>query len=429
MTEKQEQKELNRAAARFEEQCKQGLFLDGSIKFAEFAEKWVKEYAEKQLRAKTVFSYRNMLVPINENIGHLRLDRIQPHHLLEMYDAIESKGQRRDPPVHAKKAFTDAFSALGISRKAFASLSGTAQSTVHAALNGEALSPVSAQKLSAALGKSASELFTQEQARATVSGKTLQNYHRLVSSILETAVKWQVILSNPCSRVRSPKAERKEAKYLDEKQAAELLVALESEPLKFRTLYTLLLYSGMRRGEALALTWKDIDFENGIIDINKSLLYLPKKGLFDDKTKTASSVRSIRVPAPALELLAEWKRAQRMDCLHSGTAWLGDRTGTGKVFTRDNGLPIFPDTVSILFHDFVVRHNLPPITVHSLRHTNGTLLIASGVDLRTVSKRLGPAQTSTTVNIYTHAIRTADELASEALGDILTPRKAAMKKA
>lgn len=98
---------------------------------------------------------------------------------------------------------------------------------------------------------------------------------------------------------------------------------------------------------------------------------------------------------------------------------------SGKVFTTWDGRPIHPDTVSGWFHDFIKRHNLPEATVHSLRHTNATLMIANGTDIKTVSKRLGHATVTTTGNIYTHAIKTADERAAETLDDLFQPAKKA----
>lgn len=78
-----------------------------------------------------------------------------------------------------------------------------------------------------------------------------------------------------------------------------------------------------------------------------------------------------------------------------------------------------PSTLNTWLKKFLKNTDLPHITVHSLRHTNATLLIAGGVDIRTVSKRLGHSQTSTTLNIYTHAIQSADAMAAETIGDIL----------
>lgn len=235
---------------------------------------------------------------------------------------------------------------------------------------------------------------------------------------MSTAVQWQIISSNPCQRVKPPKAERKEAEYLDEVQAFELLQCLENEPIIYKTLFTVILYSGMRRGEACGLEWSDIDLDNGIVDINKSSLYLPEKGIYDDDTKNATSRRVIKLPSPAVDALKALKVYQAQERLKLGDQW----HNTDKVFTAWNGKPIHPDTVTGWFKKFTERHNLPPVHVHSLRHTNATLLIFNGADIKTVSHRLGHADVATTGNIYTHAIKTVDERAAEALTDIFSNR-------
>jgi integrase len=103
---------------------------------------------------------------------------------------------------------------------------------------------------------------------------------------------------------------------------------------------------------------------------------------------------------------------------------LGDKwEGSPKIFTTWKGSAICPDTVTSWFHSFIKRHDLPPVTVHGLRHTNATLLIYNGTNIKTVSDRLGHADVSTTGNIYAHAIKTADEMAAEALEDIFNRKK------
>lgn len=91
-------------------------------------------------------------------------------------------------------------------------------------------------------------------------------------------------------------------------------------------------------------------------------------------------------------------------------------------------LPIHPDTLTNWFSDFIKRHDLPKVTLHGLRHTNASLLIAAGTNIRTVSGRLGHSQASTTANIYAHAIQSADAIAAEALGNILSPTTPANTK-
>lgn len=423
MTARQEEKELQRVVVLFEEQCAKGEFLDGSIKFADFAAIWMKEHAEKQLRETTIFNYGKMLPTINAIIGHVRLDRLQPRHLIECYNKLQEQGKKDNSRYKPIFDFAEYLKSESVSMSELSRRAGVSLSTVQTVCRGGTISAQTAEKLAAAVGRK--DAFFCVESDRTISGKTLSNYHRLISSILETAVKWQIILSNPCSRVQAPKIERKEARYLDESQALEILSKLDGEPLKFRALVTLLLYSGMRRGEICGLTWADVDMNTGVIDINKSSLYLPGKGVFDDKTKNVTSTRSIKVPTFVINLLRTLRVEQEQNRSDHGTAWQGAPGNLCKVFTQIDGKPLHPCTVTNWFNDFIKRNNLPSASVHSLRHTNASLLIASGVDLRTVSKRLGHAQMSTTANIYTHAIRTADERAADALDDILTPSKRA----
>ena len=427
MTPRQEEKELQKVAVMFEKQCADGQYLDGSVKFADFSKMWLVRYAEKQLRSTTVFNYKKMLETVNQYIGHIKLEKIQPHHLMDLYDKLGESVKQSN-----YRAIADINGIIKQDYKSkayFAKCCGVSRQVIDAVCAKRSVSLSSASKISEEIKKPLNSVFEPVSEGVSLSGKTVLNYHRLISSVLETAVKWQIIISNPCRRVEPPKAERKEARYLDEKQSLEILEKLQSEPLKFRTLYTLILYSGMRRGEACGLCWSDIDFKTGVIDINKSMLYLPGKGVFEDKTKNISSTRSIKIPEFVIDLLAELKKEQIKDAMRQGTAWLGEIGANARVFVQDNGKPIHPCTVTDWFDKFIAKNNLPSVCVHSLRHTNATLMIASGVDLRTVSKRLGHAQMSTTANIYTHAIRTADERAAEALGDILNVNKANSKKA
>ena len=421
MTEKQIAKELERQKIMFEEKCRSGRVLDSTITFAEFSEYWMKEYAEKKLRPSTVEGYKLKLKRILPAIGHIKLEKLQPHHLMELYSNLQESGIRTNVKRVPVVDLTEYLKEIGTTQIALSEKAGVSIKTVYAAVHGNAISDKSAHQIANALCREVNDIFTYAEGTAkALSNKTVLNHHRLISSILEKAVKWQILFSNPCERVEAPKIERKEARYLDEKQAAELLNYLQAESLKYRTIITLLLYSGMRRGELCGLEWADIDFENSIIDINKSSLYLSSKGIFDDDTKTQASHRVIKLPPVAMQLLSDYQIEQRYEAFALGDKW----ENSGKVFTQWNGKPIHPDTVTGWFSKFIKKNNLPDVSIHSLRHTNATLLIASGTDLRTVSKRLGHSNMTTTGNIYTHAIQTADERAAAVLGDILTPKTA-----
>lgn len=418
MSEKQIEKELERQKVLFEEKCRSGRLLDSSIKFADFAEYWLSEYAEKQLRPSTVAGYKLMLQRIIPAIGHIRLEKLQPNHLMELYSNLQEGGIRADITLTPKVNFREYLKSHKMTQAELSKKAGVSSWVVTSVVGGKNVANSSANKIASAFGTPVDNLFSPAGGdEKPLSAMTVLHHHRLISSILEKAVKWQVIFSNPCERVEAPKVEKKEARYLDEKQAAELLSCLQSEPLKYRTMITLLLYSGMRRGELCGLEWSDIDFKEDLVDINKSSLYVTGKGTIEDTTKTFSSKRVIKLPAPVMELLTEYKREQTFERFRLGDKW----ENSNKNFTQWNGKPIYPGTVTSWFVDFIKRNNLPSVSVHSLRHTNATLLIANGTDLRTVSKRLGHSNMTTTGNIYTHAIQTADERAAEALGDILSP--------
>ena len=419
MTAKQIQKEANRQAVLFEEKCRTGQVLDGSIRFADFAEQWFTNYAEKQLRPRTVGRYRELMPRINAAIGHIRLDRLQPHHLMQFYSNLEEAGIREDGKQRFKGDLRQMLRARSITKTAFAEQAGVSPAVLASITQGKNISAESAKRVSDALGEPADALFEPTGNDKGLSAKTILHHHRLISSILSTAVKWQVIFSNPCERVDPPKVENKEAVYLDEEQTAQLLEALEGESLQHQVIVKLLLYTGMRRGELCGLEWDDIDFDSSTIRVQRSSLYMSGVGVFTDETKNESSQRVMKVSDEAIEMLRVFRSAQRKERLRLGDQW----QDSGRIFTTWNGAPIRPDTITGWFHKFIAKSGLPPIHVHSLRHTNASLLIAAGTNLQTVAKRLGHANTTTTSKIYSHAIKSADEAAAETLQDILHPVK------
>ena len=417
MTRRQTEKELDRQAVLFEERCRTGQVLDGNIKFADFAERWFKDYAEKQLRPTTVARYHVLMPRINAAIGHIRLDKLQPHHLMQFYNNLAETGVREDTRYQSTVDFKALLKSRGMTKREFAKQANLSVYVLDSMTRGDKVSATSAHKITSTLKLPLDKVFRPAEGKDTLAVSTILHHHRLISSMLSTAVKWQLIFSNPCSRVVLPKNKRKEAVYLDEDQAAQLLQALEGESLQHQVIVKMLLYTGMRRGELCGLEWKDIDFERAVISVRRSSLYLSGKGVFEDETKNETSERCMKVSDDVIAMLRIWRAEQAKERLRLGDQWQDN----DRLFTAWNGAPIRPDVITAWFHKFVTKNGLPPIHVHSLRHTNATLLIAAGTNLTTVAARLGHANTTTTSKIYAHAIKSADQAAAEALQDILHP--------
>jgi integrase len=418
MTPKQAEKEAEHQAALFEERCRTGQVLDTNTRFADFVEIWWKDYAEKQLRPKTQSNYRDLLRRVLAAFGNMKIIDIQPFHITAFHNNLAEIGIREDIKYRPCVDFKPLLKKLNLTHAGLAEKAKTSTHTVKSCVNGMNINEKSAQKISAALGKDVNKLFTAQEDKG-LSGKSILHYHRLLSSILTTAVHWQVIFSNPCDRVKPPKVEKKEARYLDEVQAVELLSALDGEPYQYSVMIQVLLYMGLRRGELCGLEWPDVDYFTNCLHIRRSSQYITGLGIIDDSTKTEDSLRTIKMPDNVVALLKQFKNWQDEQRREMGSIW----QECGRLFTTDIGTPIHPDTVSGWFRDFVKRKNLPSISIHSLRHTCATLQIMAGVNIKTVSKRLGHASPITTSNTYSHAVRSADEAAAEVLQNILAPKQ------
>lgn len=247
-----------------------------------------------------------------------------------------------------------------------------------------------------------------------LSAKTILEHHRLISTVLEQAVKESLVPFNVASRATLPKAEHKEVNYFQPEQVAAIRDALECEPMKWKMLIHLLLITGARRGEVLGLKWDKVDFEGNRIYICNSVLYSPDVGIYESTPKTERSRRYVTLPAETVRLLRQYRAWQSEERLRLGEYYQNQ----GFVFSQDNGKPMHPDSVTDWLKKFSKRHDLPHINPHAFRHTMASMLYFNGVDSVSISKRLGHAQVSTTANIYAHVMEEADKKNADILADV-----------
>jgi len=364
MTIKQAEREANRQAVLFEERCRTGLTLNNSTRFREFVEVWLNDHAGKQLRPTTVSGYKTMLRRILAAFGNMKVSAIQPSHLYAFYDNLAETGIRADIKYAPSIDFKVYLKKQGLTQAALSEKAMVSTYVIKSCTDGKNVTEKSASKISAALGKNLTDLFTPQD-DIGLSNMTILHYHRLMSSILQSAVvTYQVILTNPCARTKAPKVKKKEARYLDEEGALALLIALDGEPYQYNVMIQTLLYTGMRRGELCGLEWSDIDFENCCLHIRRSSLYVPDRGIFEDRTKNDTSNRVIKVSYDLMKLLKQYKHWQDALRQEVGSKW----KECGRLFTTALGNPIHPDTITGWFREFVERKDLPAACVHSLRH-------------------------------------------------------------
>ena len=354
-------KDAELALAAFITEVNHGLVPEGKqITFGEYADIWKVNYADKNLSPTTVKRYWGMLQSrILPYLGSFVLEKIKPTDLMNLYDMLEQDTQIK-------------------------------------------------------------RLANNKGARTLkpLSPKTILEHHRLISSMLQTAVYWQLLVANPASRVKPPKAKKPKRKCYDDEQCRILLRNLNDLPeeqMKYKVAIMIDLFTGLRLGELAGLEWSDVDFKNKAIVVNKSSLYIPEKGVFTKAPKTESSVRNVSIPDIVINCLLDyklWYDNQKKAC---GELW----HDSNRLFVQANGTPIHPVTISKWFRKFVTDIGLPVINFHAIRHTNATLLVSQNVDIAAISARLGHASITTTFKYYVHPLQKQAERAGYVLQNLL----------
>jgi integrase len=246
-----------------------------------------------------------------------------------------------------------------------------------------------------------------------VSALTTRHAHRLLRQVLATAVKDGTLARNVADVHKPPKVKRSEVEILTFEQIAAVQDALQGHTLY--PIVALALGTGMRRGELLAIQWGDIDLDSATLQVKRSLEET-SAGLRLKEPKSDAGWRTVTLSAATVGMLRAHKIEQMQFRLAVGAGALKDDT---LVFTDINGQPLKPHTVSRAWRRVVEAKDLPRVTFHSLRHTHASVLIASGLDILTISRRIGHAKPSVTLDVYGHLMGGADAACAVAIGKIL----------
>ena len=416
MTERQTAKELNNIAVDFEQKIIKGFDADNRQKFADYADYVLSLKEREGKKHRTLERYRELLTRINPAIGHKKIIDIRPMHLNDFYKNLGESGIRiGSERATAKVDIAAMLKEQKLTRIRLAEMAQIAPATVTTAIQGKRVNKSVADALAGVLGRGTRDLFTIEANNEPLSVKTILEHHRLISTILKQAEIEMIVEYNAATKATPPKLpQQQEIESFQPEEIKAIRAALELEPLKWRVIVHLLLITGCRRGEVAGLQWSRIDWSKNQIKIDRALLYSRTKGVYEDTTKT-STTRFIKLPIETMQLLREYKMWYTELQLKNGDRWIK----SDYLFVKDDGSEMHPDSITDYLGKFAERHGLPHINPHKFRHTHASLLIAKGVDVVTVSKRLGHAKVSTTSDIYSHAIQQADEGASECIADAL----------
>lgn len=419
LTETQAKKELQRIALELEEKFNKQLngllAVDNDITFIDYAERWL----EKIKNTRSLNYYvkgRDCLKKFYKYFGNIKLNQITPVMVQGFLDDMmmkkyEKKSARLTGDLnqylksHCIKQ-VDTLKKIGIYKSILASANA-----------GYCIRIENAEKICNALGLKYDDYFTTEIQSHAYAKETIMKLKRTLATILADAKKQRLVEHNFASRdyIAPIQGHKKEVKILNDKEAKQLAGYLDKlDNPRWKIALLIALFMGIRRGELAGLEWKDIDFENKTMTIARSVQDMVGFGIITKEPKTENSKRTISMPDKLIEYLHEyetWWQNQKK--------YLGDRLcDTDRLFCTEDGKDICPGLLRVWLQKSLARAGLPIVTLHSLRHTNITLQLMAGVDMKTVSARAGHSKASTTSDFYSHFLKNSDIHASEVINKI-----------
>jgi len=334
------------------------------MNFVDFVNKeWLPKHAKKHLSHTTLSTHiRYLDLRILPAFQYLRLDQIKPKHIIDFLNNLEEKGMRLD-------------------------------------------------------GK-----------EGKLSRSTIYYHYRILNGIFNFAVKLRLISKNPCKEIDKPKIETKEVEVYDLEESAKLLECLEKETHvpHWQIIIKLAITTGMRRSELFGLEFKHVDYENNIVHVRQAVTFSKEQGIQVHEIKKGNGIarkRNIVISDSLVNQIKKLELARKKERLAAKELWKDGKHNF--IVCDETGKPYNPTSIQRWWERFIKRHNLKYVNLHALRHTSATLLINEGIHAKIISTRLGHSDIRTTMNIYGHALQTADEIAAKKLEDALTKKKTA----
>jgi len=255
--------------------------------------------------------------------------------------------------------------------------------------------------------------FYREKLDSGLSPATVHKIHAVLHKALDQAVGWSLVPRNATEVVTPPRPASEEIRPLDSEQVRALLEAASGE--RFEALYVLAIHTGLRQGKLLGLKWDDVDLEDGLIRVRRTLTR-HRGSLLLGEPKTKRSRRTVRLTEPAVDALSDHLARQLVQIESLGDLYRDQ----GLVFATQKGTLVNPSNLrKCSFAPLLEKAGLPRIRFHDLRHTCATLLLARNVNPKIVSEMLGHATVAITLDTYSHVLPDMQDSATRALEDVL----------
>lgn len=249
-------------------------------------------------------------------------------------------------------------------------------------------------------------LYDKLQAEGTISKQTIYHIHKVVHDGLATAMRHELIYRNVAKLVQPPRVPKTKMNVWTDEQLVQFLEY--AKPYRYYMIILLAATCGLRRGEAIALRWEDVDFKAGTISINQSYTR-GEQGYIFQEPKTKAGIRTIALPQITIDALKRQKVLLAQDKLAAGPKY----NDHGLVNQTKVGCPVNPYYFETRWLDLLRKSDLPRIRFHDLRHTHASLLLKQNVHPKIVSERLGHSSVGITLDRYSHTYGVDYNAASE----------------
>ena len=376
----------------------------------EYLRRWLDNAHD--LKATTKHSYEDYLrLYFTPYLGHIKLRELRPRHIDEMFSAIQAENKVKEKNQEA------------------AQLAREAEKKAHAEWR-DTIAPRD-PRLRQTWNEAKADLKAALARPRRLTGPATQHRIKMaLSSALEDARKRRMITDNWAALIQTPRvrkakalewtAPRVEAWRKTGKKPSPVMVWTPQQTGTFLDsvvydrlypLWVIVAFLGLRRGEACALPWAEVDLDAGVIHITEEIVTVAYEPHED--TPKSDNIRDISLDEETIALLRWWRGRQETE----KQEWLestGEWTDSGRVFTLEDGTEYHPQYFSDRFERLYKKVDLPPIRLHDLRHGSATLALRAGVAMVTVQRRLGHSSIRVTSDIYTTVLAEVEREAAEA---------------